>query len=143
MPGGSFLRERFEVTSLTARRAAVLIALLTVITAVLGGVLGWLLDRKDFPTLGEGMWWSLQTVTTVGYGDVVPHSAWGRILGGMIMLSGIAFIAVVTAAVTAALVESARRRRGHHVDRGLHDRLEQMDARLARIELALGQRSED
>jgi hypothetical protein len=95
----------------TPRRAALQIASATVVIATAGGVLGWALDRKDFPTLGEGLWWSLQTVTTVGYGDVVPHRTEGRVIGGVVMLTGVAFIAVITSAVTAALIESARRKR--------------------------------
>jgi hypothetical protein len=95
----------------TPRRAAMQIASTTVVIALAGGVLAWALDRKDFPSLGEGLWWSLQTVTTVGYGDVVPHSTEGRVIGGVVMLTGVAFIAVITSAVTAMLIESARQRR--------------------------------
>jgi voltage-gated potassium channel len=94
----------------TPRRAALQIAATTVVVALSGGILAWLLDRKDFPSLGVGIWWSLQTVTTVGYGDVVPHSTEGRVIGGVVMLTGVAFIAVITSAVTAGLIESARRR---------------------------------
>jgi hypothetical protein len=94
----------------TPRRAAGQIALATVTIALAGAILARLLDRKDFHSLGEAMWWSLQTVTTVGYGDVVPEGTEGRVIGGIIMLAGVAFLAVVTGAVTAALIESARRR---------------------------------
>jgi voltage-gated potassium channel len=94
----------------TPRRAALQIASATIAIAMAGGILAWALDRKDFPSIGEGLWWSLQTVTTVGYGDVVPHSTEGRIIGAVVMLTGLAFIAVITSAVTAALIESARRR---------------------------------
>jgi voltage-gated potassium channel len=66
------------------------------------------LDRHDFHTFGTAVWWALQTVTTVGYGDIVPRSSFGRAVAGILMVSGIAFLAVVTASVTAALVEAAR-----------------------------------
>jgi hypothetical protein len=95
----------------TPRRAAWQIAFATVTIALAGGVLAWLLDRKDFSSPGQGIWWSLQTVTTVGYGDVVPHRAEGRVIAGIVMLTGVAFIAVITSAVTAALIESAHQRR--------------------------------
>jgi hypothetical protein len=94
----------------TPRRAALQIACATVVIAAGGGILAWALDRKDFPTIGEALWWSVQTVTTVGYGDIVPHRTEGRVIGGIVMLTGVAFIAVITSAVTAALIESARRR---------------------------------
>jgi voltage-gated potassium channel len=130
---------RIELHGLTARRAALIIAGVTIVTAVAGGVLAWAVDREDFPTLGLALWWSLQTVTTVGYGDIVPSSTSGRVIGGVIMLAGIAFVTVVTAAVTATLIEAARRRR-KRLDHDLHDQLAQIGARLAAIEQALGQR---
>jgi ion channel len=95
----------------TPRRAAWQIALSTVTIALAGGILAWLTDRKDFSSPGQGIWWSLQTVTTVGYGDVVPHHTEGRVIASLVMLTGVAFIAVVTSAVTAALIESAHERR--------------------------------
>ena len=61
-----------QIAPPTARRAGQLIAVVTVAVAVVGGSAIALLDRDEFPTLGSGMWWSLQTVTTVGYGDHVP-----------------------------------------------------------------------
>lgn len=119
---------------LSPRRAATIIALFTIVFAIGGGVLAWALDRDDFPTLGEGLWWSLQTVTTVGYGDIVPKQTEGRVIAGFIMLIGIAFVAVVTAAVTAALIETARRQ----LRRGSDAQLEDIARRLAAIESALG-----
>lgn len=142
MGDGRRLSSRLQLKEMTARRAALLIAVLTIVTAVIGGVLGWALDRDDFPTVGAGLWWSLQTVTTVGYGDVVPATGTGRVLAGVIMLAGIAFLAVVTAAVTAALIESARRRLGDRADAELHERLARIDARLATIEHALRRRAD-
>lgn len=94
---------------LTARRAAAVIGVYTVGITVLGGVVARVVDRHDFPTFGVGFWWALQTVTSVGYGDVVPTNTLGRIVGGWLMVSGIAFLAVVTASVTALLIETARR----------------------------------
>ena len=129
-----------ETQALTARRAALIISVATIIIAVAGGALGWLVDREDFPTLGSGLWWALQTVTTVGYGDIVPTRGSGRAIGGVIMLAGIAFVAVVTAAVTAALIEAARRRRTGRSDTELHEQLAQIGARLTAIEQALSRR---
>ena len=56
-------------------------------------------------SLGDAFWWSLATVTTVGYGDVVPISAEGRILGVLIMTGGIAFISVFISVLGATLVQ--------------------------------------
>ena len=98
---------------LTGPRAVRLIMGVTLLVTVAAGVLIWLVDHREFPNLGTSLWWSMQTVTTVGYGDVVPKQTGGRFIGAVTMLQGIAFISVVTAAVTATLIEQARRRRGH------------------------------
>jgi voltage-gated potassium channel len=55
------------------------------------------------------MWWALQTVTTVGYGDVAPKDLVGRLVGALVMLEGAAFIAIVTAVVTSTFVARATR----------------------------------
>ncbi|WP_245802999.1 potassium channel family protein [Corynebacterium phocae] len=57
---------------------------------------------------GDAMWWALTTVTTVGYGDIAPVSPQGRVVGAMLMLSGIAVAGVVTAMVSAWLVEQVQ-----------------------------------
>lgn len=49
-------------------------------------------------TLTDGIWWALTTVTTVGYGDIYPRTSIGRIIAGVVMLSGIGFVALLTAA---------------------------------------------
>jgi voltage-gated potassium channel len=48
----------------------------------------------------------LQTVTTVGYGDVVPSGVDGKVIGGVEMVIGVAFISFLTAGVTSAIVQS-------------------------------------
>ena len=96
--------------SLTARRAAGIIAAFTVVITVAGGFLERFLDHAEYPTIGRGLWFALQTVTTVGYGDVTPKQPVGRFIASVVMLSGIGFLAVITASVTASLVESSRRR---------------------------------
>ena len=60
--------------SLTARRAAAIIAAFTLVITVAGGILERVFDRPEFPTIGKGLWFALQTVTTVGYGDVTPEA---------------------------------------------------------------------
>ena len=67
-------------------------------------------SKRTSTTSGWGLWWAVQTVTTVGYGDTVPQTLAGRALATLVMLTGIGFISVVTAAITAAFIESARRR---------------------------------
>jgi voltage-gated potassium channel len=124
--------------SLTARRAAGVIAGVTLLVTVAGGILERLLDHQEFPTIGKGLWFSLQTVTTVGYGDVTPERAAGRIIAAVVMLTAIGFLAVITASATAALVESGRRRFAASSEADAAQQLEELNAGLARIEAALG-----
>jgi voltage-gated potassium channel len=116
---------------LTPRRAARLIAASSLMLMLAGGVAVRLLDTKEFDSLGDSMWWALQTVTTVGYGDVVPERATGRIVGAILMLNGIALLSVITAAVTAMLIEQVRRRRVP--DDELAARLDRIEAGLAEL----------
>jgi len=121
--------------SLSARSAAAIIAGATVLITLAGGVLARVFDHRDFHTIGKGLWFALQTVTTVGYGDATPRHTAGRLIAAVVMLSGIGFLAVITASVTASLVDNSRRRFASEVDVG--QRLEEISERLARLEAAL------
>ena len=125
--------------SLTARRAAAIIAGFTVLITVAGGILERVLDHREYPTIGRGLWFALETVTTVGYGDVTPQRAQGRIIAAVLMLAAIGFLAVITASATASLVENSRRRFAATAEGDMEQRLDEVNARLARIEAALGQ----
>jgi hypothetical protein len=87
---------------------------ITVVTfgiALVAGVMVRLTDPADFHSVGAGMWWGMETVTTVGYGDIVPRSIAGRLTGVLVMLAGISFISVTAGAITSEFVEAGRRRR--------------------------------
>ena len=145
-PSGSNQTPRVPVTarllmreSLSARRAAAIIAGFTLLITVAGGILERVLDHQEYPTIGRGLWFALETVTTVGYGDVTPARAEGRIIAGVLMLTAIGFLAVVTASATAALIESSRRRFAADAEADVARRLDEVNDRLARIEVTLGQ----
>ena len=63
---------------LTARRAGRIIVVSTLLLTAIGGVAIWLVDHDEFSNLKTSMWWALQTVTTLGYGDVTPTQTGGR-----------------------------------------------------------------
>jgi voltage-gated potassium channel len=73
--------------------------------ALVGAIVIRLADTHDFPSLGLAVWWALQTVTTVGYGDVVPTSDVGRVIGGIEMVLGVSFFAFLTASVTSSVTQ--------------------------------------
>jgi voltage-gated potassium channel len=101
-----FLREPVSVRN--AARAIVVVTLLIVLA---GGVAIRLMDHHEYSSIWLGMWWALQTVTTVGYGDVTPTNAPGKLVGALMMLEGIAFLAIVTAAITSTFVARAQAER--------------------------------
>ena len=123
--------------SLTARRAAGIIAGFTFVITIAGGILARVLDHQEYRTIGKGLWFALQTVTTVGYGDVTPREPAGRIIAAVLMLTAIGFLAVITASVTASLVAGLQRRFAAKSESDLEHRLDEVNARLARIEAAL------
>ena len=140
-----FLREPPSI-----RLAASVIVSATVVIVILGGVLIRLLDRHEFASVWVGMWFALQTVTTVGYGDVTPKEVWGRIVGAFIMLEGIAFVTIFTAAVTATFVARAQREGGGETaedavaaEADLDARLDDIAERLDRVESLLRDRAQD
>jgi len=122
---------------LTAPRAARIIASVTVCLTVIGGVLMHFTDKKTFPNIGDGMWWAIQTVTTVGYGDIVPKSTAARLIAAVVMLAGISLLAVITAAIASEFVESTRRRIDGTSTDAVSTKLDQIGARLEVIEAGL------
>src|SRR5262245_32648710 len=131
---------RFLLKPPTVRSAAAVIVSTTAAIVVVSGIAISFVDRKDFPNIWIGMWWALQTVTTVGYGDVVPHTVVGRVIGSIVLLEGVAFIAVVTAAITSTFVARAAReyeniRPGYELsDRQvLEKRLDDLDQKLDQL----------
>jgi voltage-gated potassium channel len=123
----------------TPRGGAMVIATTTTIATIGCGVLMTIID-KDFTTLGEGLWWAVQTVTTVGYGDQVPSGAAGRIVAALVMLFGLAFLAVVTAAITSSFVGRAREEWARQGEGESEPAMREIHERLDRIEALLRQR---
>ena len=103
---------RFTHEPPSVRNAAGVIVVATAAVVVASGFAISLLDGDEYPNIGIGMWWALQTVTTVGYGDVTPKDWQGKLVGAAVMLEGTAFIAIVTAVITSTFV--ARAEREHH-----------------------------
>lgn len=134
-----FLREPVSI-----RGAVGTIVMATAVVVVASGALMTLVDHREFPNAFRGMWWALQTVTTVGYGDVTPRRVSGRAVAAVVMFEGIALLAIVTAAITSSFVERAQRadavsgaaeelREQEHVDA----RFDDLSARLERVESLL------
>jgi voltage-gated potassium channel len=102
-------RNREQRRGLRPRDAALLIVIAWFVAIVVFGAAEALVEPKTFPDVWVGMWWALQTVTSVGYGDVVPVSAPGRIIASFLLLGGLAFLTVIIALITGGFVSRYQR----------------------------------
>lgn len=121
---------------------------------LVGGTAVWQLegDRpgNTFRSWGDGIWWALTTITTVGYGDHVPETALGRVVAALIMITGVAVlgavaavVAVIFASAVAGREERILEAEGRILEARLEARLDVLDARLANIEEHLQRRTPD
>jgi len=144
MTDGTRLERRLDRVLAHATRprgAAVVIATVSTLITVGAGLLMTLADRNNFPSIGSGLWWAVQTVTTVGYGDHVPTSVAGRLVAALVMLVGIGFLTVITAAITSTFVSRSRREQTlSGPSSPTEEQLRQIARRLERIEAALTNR---
>ena len=131
--------DRLIAHAVTPRRAAAVIAVVTIVITVAAGVLMTVVDHKGFPSIGSGLWWAVQTVTTVGYGDHVPETAAGQVMAAIVMLLGIGFVTVITASITGAFVARTRKEQATGDSAQTAEQLQEIIARLERIEIHLNQ----
>lgn len=118
------------------RAIVTVIAVATTLVAV-AGLLARLVEPDTFTSLGLSYWWAVVTVTTVGYGDVVPESLAGRVVGSMLMLTGLALIPTLTSLTVSALISKRRRTDQERIERLEAEQavvLARIEERLERIE---------
>jgi voltage-gated potassium channel len=115
---------------LTPVRAVATIVLVALTLVLLAGFLARIVEPDTFSSIGLAYWWAVTTVTTVGYGDVVPTSPGGRVVGALLMLVGLSLIPTVTSVVVAALLAQGRRAEQEQI----RAMLERFEAHLTRIE---------
>ena len=122
---------------LTLWRAVRTVFAIALLLTVLGGTLARLVEPDVFTSVWLGLWWATQTVTTVGYGDIVPTSVAGRLVGVVLMLVGVSFIPVLASVIVSVLVAKRGELERTQVE---DDQRQQMEAlrriedRLARLE---------
>jgi voltage-gated potassium channel len=122
------------------------LSLVRAITTIIGiaitlvfvaGLLARLVEPKTFHSIGLAYWWAVTTVTTVGYGDVVPTSPQGRVVGAALMLTGIALIPTLTSVIVSTLLYKSRRSEQGRIERLENEQavtLARIEERLERIE---------
>jgi voltage-gated potassium channel len=88
----------------------ILFAILLMIAATAAHMFERVRQPEQFGTLPGAMWWAVVTLTTTGYGDVVPLTVGGRMIGAMLMIAGIAVLALMTGVLATGFAQEERRR---------------------------------
>jgi voltage-gated potassium channel len=142
---GSRIEKRIA-NAIATRRVFPFLVLMTLLAALISAFLVTLVDKEDFPSFGVATWWAIVTLGTVGYGDVVPTTPWGRVVGSGVILVGITFLSFLTATVTSLFVSNDQERQAAEereeraaseaetraLLRGLDERLASIEAKLDR-----------
>lgn len=101
-----------------SRTALLSIASLFVAIFFAASTIAFVFERHSQPdsfgSIPRAMWWAIVTITTTGYGDVVPVSLWGRLLGGWVMVGGVVMFALWAGIVATAFAEELQRRHFLH-----------------------------
>ncbi len=121
-----------------------LLAGVSTVAVIASAALITLTDPARYPDFAHGLWWAVTTITTVGYGDIVPASPAGRLLAAGLMFTGIASLAFLTAIATSAIVVGEvgeeeqmiedETRDIHRLQMAILATMRSIDARLAALE---------
>ena len=122
---------------LTSRHIVLRLLATTTSLVLAGGILMSILDREEFPSVWLGLWWAVQTVTTVGYGDIVPTQVEGRIIASLVMLIGIGFLSLITATVASTLIARADEASNAEQREAVADAFRRIEQRLDELERLL------
>jgi len=112
-----------ELTVRRCRRELAVTLAIAACVLLVSATMLWLAESEaqpeTFGSIPRALWWSIVTLTTVGYGDVYPVTVVGKILGGMVALIGIGMIAMPAGILSGSFVEASRvlRQRRHLIRR--------------------------
>jgi voltage-gated potassium channel len=88
------------------------------LTVTIAGSLMFMIENERqpevFTSIPVAMWWAIETLTTVGYGDIVPMTAAGRVIGGMVSIIGIGTLALFSGLITVGFLDQLKHYREHH-----------------------------
>lgn len=118
-------------------RAVGTIIVVAIILVAIAGLLVRLVEPETYTSIGLAYWWAVTTVTTVGYGDVVPETPGGRIVASMLMLTGLALIPTLTSVIVSVFLSKLRRAEQERIEQLEQEQavvLARIEERIARIE---------
>lgn len=129
---GIFFRVSKDARDLLSRHNLGTTLLVCFVILIVAGLLISGIDPA-FETPWDGLWWAWVTVTTVGYGDLVPETMEGRLFGSLLILMGIAMFSMLTASFSVFFIEQDERELTEKEERNIQ-RIERLEHRLERIE---------
>jgi voltage-gated potassium channel len=129
------VNRRFErwYERLTLPRAVGTVISVAFVLVLIAGGLARIVEPETFTSIGLSYWWAVVTVTTVGYGDVVPESPGGRLVGTALMLTGLGLIPTLTSVTVSVLIGKRTRTQQEQLDRQGREHaaaLERIESRL-------------
>ena len=136
---GTAIAERGDDLLVTVALAAVLLLFGATALYLVEGPL----QPDQFGSIPRALWWSVVTLTTVGYGDAIPITPLGKFFAAIVALCGIALVAMPTGIIAAAFSEAMQRRRDHRIEemRAHLERLDEIDERVEAQIAALERKS--
>jgi len=105
-----WLDRNIDRKGMRPRYAAYLVISTWLIAIVVFGIFQRIADPHTYPSIWLAWWWAIQTVTTVGYGDVVPQQTAGKVVAAILMVGGLAFLSILTATITSSFVARRQER---------------------------------
>ena len=111
-----------------SRRLRTILGVLIICIVSFGFV--FYLVEPQIKTFGDGIWWALVTITTVGYGDITPFTTLGKLVAGALMFVGLGLIATVTAIVSAKFIANYV---DHHTNDDVLEKLEELEAEIEKL----------
>ena len=96
----------------------------TLMTIITGGVL---IHYAEGMAFDDGIWWAFVTATTVGYGDISPHTTYGRLIAMALMLVGIGLIGSLTSTLTSFFLSRHKKRTSDPVLSAVRDELDHFE----------------
>ena len=115
-------------TVFNSRRLRTILGALIFFVCIFGYV--FYLTEPEVSTFGDGIWWALVTVTTVGYGDITPSTTLGRFVASALMFLGLGLIATVTAIVSAKFTQNYV---DTHTNDDVLEKLEELESEIEKL----------
>ncbi|TDC59559.1 potassium channel family protein, partial [Streptomyces hainanensis] len=121
------------------QQVAIAAPLVLVASMLLGAFLVMVAEHgaahANLTSYGDSLWWTVETATTVGYGEFYPVTFWGRVVAVVVMVVGITTFGAITAAIAAWFVGREQRRQravtqAEHAMRELRDRFDRLEGML-------------